>query len=294
MATALKYTETRIYKGYKIDVKVRLSDDCRNGHADFAITADIYEKNKYDYWKWAAGGCCHEEIAVVFPELRPFIALHLSDAKGAPMYAQANGFYHLRNSSREVTMNELRITREEYTRFLREAEDQLYFTYLLQTMGIPARWEEEARTAIKQLEELTGQTFEDNSSRYQFTSLTDEEFQLVESRIAEGYYLPENIKKRKHEAKLTAKRKKIADLKAEAQRKKQKIEQELSVHLYLLRLGMPIGNFIYYDHSNKGVFNWREYASRDEKVTQAQFDRFMKKVDYSKLPDGIEFQLKSA
>lgn len=294
MATALKYTETRIYKGYKIDVKVRLSDDCRNGHADFAITADIYEKNKYDYWKWAAGGCCHEEIAVVFPELRPFIALHLCDAKGAPMYAQANGFYHLRNSSREVTMNELRITREEYTRFLREAEDQLYFTYLLQTMGIPARWEEEARTAIKQLEELTGQTFEDNSSRYQFTPLTDEEFQLVESRIAEGYYLPENIKKRKHEAKLAAKRKKIADLKAEAQRKKQKIEQELSVHLYLLRLGMPIGNFIYYDHSNKGVFNWREYASRDEKVTQAQFDRFMKKVDYSKLPDGIEFQLKSA
>lgn len=294
MATALKYTETRIYKGYKVDVKVRLSDDCRNGHADFAITADIYEKNKYDYWKWAAGGCCHEEIAVVFPELRPFIALHLCDAKGAPMYAQANGFYHLRNSSREVTMNELRITREEYTRFLREAEDQLYFTYLLQTMGIPARWEEEARTAIKQLEELTGQTFEDNSSRYQFTPLTDEEFQLVESRIAEGYYLPENIKKRKQEAKLAAKRKKIADLKADAKRKKQKIEQELSVHLYLLRLGMPIGNFIYYDHSNKGVFNWREYASKEEKVTQAQFDRFMKKVDYSKLPDGIEFQLKSA
>lgn len=294
MATALKYTETRIYKGYKVDVKVRLSDDCRNGHADFAITADIYEKNKYDYWKWAAGGCCHEEIAVVFPELRPFIALHLCDAKGAPMYAQANGFYHLRNSSREVTMNELRITREEYTRFLREAEDQLYFTYLLQTMGIPARWEEEARTAIKQLEELTGQTFEDNSSRYQFTPLTDEEFQLVESRIAEGYYLPENIKKRKQEAKLAAKRKKIADLKADAKRKKQKIEQELSVHLYLLRLGMPIGNFIYYDHSNKGVFNWREYASKEEKVTQAQFDRFMQKVDYSKLPDGIEFQLKSA
>lgn len=38
-------------------------------------------------------------------------------------------------------MNELRITRQEYDRFLREAEDQLYFTYLLQTMGIPERWE---------------------------------------------------------------------------------------------------------------------------------------------------------
>lgn len=91
-------------------------------------------------------------------------------------------------------MSELRITQQEYDRFLREAEDQLYFTYLLQTMGIPARWEEEARAAIKQLEELTEEQFEDTSVRYQFTPLTEEEFQLVETRIAEGYYLPANIK----------------------------------------------------------------------------------------------------
>lgn len=293
MATALKYTETRIYKGYKVSVNVRLSDDCRNGHADFAITADIYEKNKYDFWKWAAGGCCHDEIAIVFPELRPFIALHLCDAKGAPMYAQGNGFYHLRNSSQEVTMNELRITQEEYTRFLREAEDQLYFTYLLQTMGIPARWEEEARAAISQLEGLTGQKFEDSSSRYQFTPLTPKQFQLVESRIAEGYYLPENIKKRKHEAQLAARRKKIAELKADALKAQKKIERELAVKLYVIRNGMPIDNFIYYTHNNKGVFNWMD-GSCYKKVTQAQFDRFLKKIDYNKLPAGIEFQLKSA
>lgn len=293
MATALKYTETRIYKGYKVDVKVRLSDDCRNGHADFAITADIYEKNKYDYWKWTAGGCCHEEIAVVFPELRPFIALHLSDAKGAPMYAQGNGFYHLRNSSKKLTMEYLRITDIEYNRFFHEAEDQLYFTYLLQTMGIPERWMQEAQAAIKQLEQLTGEIFEDTSVRYQFTPLTLEEFQLVESRIAEGYYLPENIRKRRHEAKLAARRKKIADLKATALSQKRKIERELNIKLYVLRSGLPIDNFIYYTHNNKGVFNWMD-GSCYQKITQAQFDRFIQKVDYTKLPEGIEFQLKSA
>lgn len=293
MATALKYTETRIYKGYKVDVKVRLSDDCRNGHADFAITADIYEKNKYDCWKWTAGGCCHEEIAVVFPELRPFIALHLSDAKGAPMYAQGNGFYHLRNSSKKLTMEYLRITDIEYNRFFREAEDQLYFTYLLQTIGVPERWMQEAQAAIKQLEQLTGEKFEDTSVRYQFTPLTLEEFQLVESRIAEGYYLPENIRKRKHEAKLAARRKKIADLKATALSQKRKIERELNIKLYVLRSGLPIDNFIYYSHNNKGVFNWMD-SSCYQKITQAQFDRFIKKVDYTKLPEGIEFQLKSA
>jgi hypothetical protein len=293
MATALKYTETRIYKDYKVTVQVRLSDDCRNGHADFAITADVYEKDKYDFWKWAAGGCCHEEIAVVFPELRPFIALHLSDAKGAPMYAQGNGFYHLRNSSKKLTMEYLRITDKEYHRFFREAEDQLYFTYLLQIMGIPARWEEEARAAIRQLEELTGDTFVDASERYQFTPLTLEEFQLVESRIAEGYYLPENIRKRKHEAKLAARRKKIADLKATALSQKRKIERELTIKLYVLRSGLPIDNFIYYTHNNKGVFNWMD-GSCYKKITQTQFDRFIKKIDYTKLPEGIEFQLKSA
>ena len=293
MATALKYTETRIYKDYKVTVQVRLSDDCRNGHADFAITADVYEKDKYDFWKWAAGGCCHEAIAVVFPELRPFVALHLSDAKGAPMYAQGNGFYHLRNSSKKLTMEYLRITDKEYSRFFREAEDQLYFTYLLQIMGIPVRWEEEARAAIRQLEELTGDTFVDASERYQFTPLTMEEFQLVESRIAEGYYLPENIRKRKHEAKLAARRKKIADLKATALSQKRKIERELTIKLYVLRSGLPIDNFIYYTHNNKGVFNWMD-GSCYKKITQTQFDRFIKKIDYTKLPEGIEFQLKSA
>lgn len=293
MAKALKYTETRIHKDYKVTVTVRLSDDCRNGHADFAITGDIYEKDKFDFWKWAVSGCCHEAIAVVFPELRSFIALHLSDAKGAPMSAQANGFYHLRNSSKAITMSTLRITEQEYTRLLREAEDQLYFTYLLQTMGIPVRWEVEASAAIKQLEELTGEKFEDTSVRYQFTPLTSEEVQLVETRLAEGYYLPENIRKRKHGAKLAAKRKMIADLKTEAQRKKKKIEQRLSIHLYLLRLGMPIDNFIYYDHTNKAVFNWMD-ASCYKKITRTQFNRFLNRVDYSKLPEGIEFQLKSA
>lgn len=190
-------------------------------------------------------------------------------------------------------MGALRITQQEYNRFLREAEEQLYFTCLLQTMGIPARWEEEARAAIKQLEKLAGEKFEDTSVRYQFTPLTADELQLVETRIAEGYYLPENIKKRKHEAKLAARRKKIADLKANALKAKQKIERELSIHLYLLRLGMPIDNFIYYDHTNKGVFNWKNHVSQNEKITQTQFAYFMKKVDYTKLPEGIEFQLKS-
>ena len=144
----LKYRTVKTTDQYTLKVKIRLSDDCHNGHADFAITGDFYDYVEGGH----CCGCIHEIIEAIYPEFKPFIDLHLCDAKGAPMYAQGNGFYHLHNSSREVTMNELRITRQEYDRFLREAEDQLYFTYLLQTMGIPERWEKEARAAIKQLE----------------------------------------------------------------------------------------------------------------------------------------------
>lgn len=42
-----------------------------------------------------AGGCLHEEVASVFPELSPVIALHLSDENGVPMYAVDNGYYWL-------------------------------------------------------------------------------------------------------------------------------------------------------------------------------------------------------
>ena len=52
-------------------------------------------------------------------------------------------------------MNYLRITETEYS-----AEDKAYFTYLLYTLGIVDRWEQESLKAIKQLEALTGNTNE--------------------------------------------------------------------------------------------------------------------------------------
>lgn len=286
---ALKYTTTKTTDDYRIKVVIRLSDECRNGHADFAITGDFFDyKNGGN-----SCGCIHEEIHEYFPEFQPFIDLHLCDTKGAPMYAQCNGFYHLRNSPRELTKDYLRITDEEYDRFFREAEDRLYFTYLLQKMNIPSRWEEEARAAIRQLEELSGDTFVDKSERYQFTPLTSEEYQLIESRIAEGYYTPRNIRRRKAAAIRAKNREEIAKLRAKARNDKLKIDRELHVKLLVKKMGMPLDNFIYYDHSNTGVFNWLPNSLRTP-VTPEQFSDFLGRVDYQQLPKGIQFQLKSA
>jgi hypothetical protein len=106
-----------------------------------------------------------------------FVDLHLSNHYGAPMYPVENGFYHITNSSKETAINYLRITETEYN-LLYQAEDKQYFKYLLYTLGIVERWKRESNEAIKKLEELTGQIWENpyKPENERFTlKLTDEE-----------------------------------------------------------------------------------------------------------------------
>ena len=287
-ANALYYKHTRIRENVRVDVKIRLSDDCKNGHNDFAVTGTIYERQRNGRWEMIGGGCCHDEILSFFPEFRPFVDLHLCDAKGAPMYPEANGFYFLeRKNKQEVVKSYLRITEPEYEHIRATASDELCLKYLLYDMGVVARWEQEAKAAIKQLEEMTGKTFVDNSRRYQLSPLTTEETELIERRIVEGYYLPEAIENRRRDAV----KKKIDNLRDGATKEIKKIETALTVKTQVLEAGMSLNDFIYYDHTNIGVFNWRTCYMPDERVTPEEFDVFLTRVDYSRLPEGIKFQL---
>ena len=40
-----------------------------------------------------AGGCMHDEILALAPELAPVVLVHLASADGTPMHAKANGWY---------------------------------------------------------------------------------------------------------------------------------------------------------------------------------------------------------
>lgn len=88
---------TRTVDGEKIlmHAEIRFDDCCHNGHNSFAITGHGW----YDHFKardWDFGGCCHDMIVKVFPELEPLIQWHLMDTDG-PLHYVANTLYHASN-----------------------------------------------------------------------------------------------------------------------------------------------------------------------------------------------------
>lgn len=99
-------SEARPVKGYgsgaTLRVESRFDDELGNGHNTFAITAEVRgpaRRTRGSYMsegETLAGGCLHEDIARVFPELAALIPWHLTSADG-PMHYLANAVYHAGN-----------------------------------------------------------------------------------------------------------------------------------------------------------------------------------------------------
>lgn len=292
----LSYTASKNYvengTTYRIDVKIQLTDECKNGVCHWSITADIYGKRQNGRFVWCSGGCCHNEISKHFPEFSKFVALHLSDCYGAPLYAVENGYYHMKNSSKETVIDYLRVTEEEYN-VLHNAYDENYFKYLLYSIGVVSRWNEEAKAAIKELEALTGNEwvnpYEYDKERKHIEAFTDEEAAEFNERIESGYYTPEAIQARKKAESRRAYEVKRAEIISDYEKKVSRLEEGKTVKLYILDSGLSIDNVIYYADRKEVVFNWLEY---EDKIGQEFFIDFLNNVDYSKLPEGITFKMK--
>lgn len=83
------------YQGL-MEVEARAYHISGNSHPHFSVTCAIGTPRELKSGDWQAGGCMHDEIEKAWPEIKPIIALHLSNAdNGEPMYAEENGFYWL-------------------------------------------------------------------------------------------------------------------------------------------------------------------------------------------------------
>lgn len=84
--------------GVKVDayIKVRYDDECGNNHNSFAITSTIYESGKKSDKYMVSGGCNHDDIVKVAPELEYLIKWHLMSSD-APLHYISNTLYHARD-----------------------------------------------------------------------------------------------------------------------------------------------------------------------------------------------------
>ena len=271
-------------------VKIRLNDECKNGHQDFSITGTFWEIGKFrNDRNMTNAGCCHDEILAHFPELKIFVDLHLSDCKGRPMYAVENGRYHFNNTSFEVGRDYLRLTDKQAKKLYAFAHDKDYFAYLLENMGILQIWENEANEAIKMLEKLTGNKFVNDSTRYQYEPLSEEKKNEIRLKYANGFYSPESVELRKSEEANRELQKKIDEVNNYADAKIKDLNNERFVKLELLNKGFSLDNFIYYNHNNTGIFNWLDYKP---KISKSELENIVNSLDFSTLPKDIQFKLK--
>lgn len=273
-------------------INIRLDDECKNGHQDFSITATFYQPNKSRYDRnMIFGGCCHDEILKILPELSIFVKLHLCDFKGAPMHASANAFYHIKRETKEKFQEYYNfITDEEYKTLL-SAESEEVFKYYLFNLGIVYKWEKLAKEGIKTLERLTGNEFINDSKRSQLEPLTNEDFNRIKKGIEDGFYSAENIEARAEEKKKVENKAIIDKLKADASKQIEAIRKELNLKVWLNSKGISLENCIYYKHSKTLTFNWLDYK---DTLSEEDFNKLCNNLtpkDYEVI-DGIILELK--
>lgn len=79
-----------------ITIVVGLNHYGGSARPHFTVTGTIHKYTDPNNDRgFVAGGCIHDEILKVRPDLAPLVALHLSDDDGQPMHAEANGWYWL-------------------------------------------------------------------------------------------------------------------------------------------------------------------------------------------------------
>jgi hypothetical protein len=292
----LIYSSTKTYTKsgdtYRLTANVELSDKCKNGICDFAITGNIYKKSKNGRWIHYAGGCVHESILKYFPNLEIFVKLHLCNRYGQPMYSIDNGIYWLKES-KKTGMDYLMITEEEADTLLTAVDDKLYFKYLLYSLGIVDRWKKEADKAISDLEEFTGNKwvnpYTPGEERFCLKPLTEEELSIVQERIATGYYSEVSVQERKEATRIELIEKRKAEIISECEKEITKVLEKQNIDLEIANSGILSTNYIYYSHTNTLIFNWNR---NHEGIKKEEFNHFMETANFDNLPKDIKIEYK--
>lgn len=289
----LVYKVSKTIGKNKIDVTIRLDENCKNGYEYFSMTCDGYEKIR-SRWIYTFGGSAHDEILKVFPEFEIFKTVHLWSFGGFGMSTVANGFYFIKNGFDSCDVEDknfpeyfckyLTCTLEQFD-VLKDSENQFEFSVLLIELGIVKGWKKIINKAISELEKLTGLKFK---SKYEKDkndiTINFDKLKEFKQKEKEGFYTVKEKQKRESKRLNDLKTAMIMKVNTDYNNAIKKHQKELEVNLELIKQGFEIspqtGNIkgaIYYTHSNKLNFNWSS-----EKIKESKILTFVKNLDKEK------------
>jgi len=279
-------------EGNPLKIEISVNDKCKNGHQDIHITGDIYIKGKpRTDNNIQMCGCLHEIILAAKPELKLFVDLHGCDYTGCyyipnMLYNLTNGFNNIKPDNKEFKQyfcDSYRLSEGEFNK-IKDSENETILYVNLLKLGVIEAWQKDANEAINLLEQWTDTEFINDSKRTYYTPPTAEKIKEEAKRLKIGYYTAEAIKARKI-AKIEAnKEKALKEIETEYKKEVKKHKLERDIKTAIILAGLTLDNFIFYNHTKEGVFNWKSY---DTLTTQEEFNKFVQSVNFK----GVTFKL---
>lgn len=286
----LKYKETKkIGENTFIDVEIGLRYIKENGYSYFYAVGDVYELKRARK-EIIPSGYIHEEILKYFPEFKIFVQLHGNYSYGMPIHMLSNLKFAIDNSKIDAICSSLDISDVMAKELICWGEEIDYIKYFLEENDIICHLRSKANKAIKMLEELTGNEFDnpDVLGIYDYEPLNNDTKEKIKKLHENGYFTMDNVIKRRDEKIKELNLKFLEKEKMKLEKEKREIDNEIKVLEYLCDEGISLNNHAYLRSVNVLSINLFKY--RENAMSEEDYNRFLDNVDYSKLPKGIKFE----
>lgn len=286
----LKCNETKqIGENTFINVEIGLRYIKENGYSYFYATGEKYNlnggiKNVFE------SECIHDEILKYFPEFKIFVNLHGNDSYGMPMYMLSNLKFAIDNNKIDAICRTLHISKGTGKEIICWGEDLDYIKYFLEENDIIYHLRSKANKAIKLLEKLTGDEFEnpDILGIFDYIPLGKEKKDSIKKMHEKGYFTIDNVIKRREEKIREIQLQRLESEKKKLESEKKEIDNEIQVLQYLFDKGIKIDCHAYLRSVN--ILSINLLKNGDGVMTENEYKDFINSVDYSKLPKNISFE----
>lgn len=286
----LKYKETKkIGENTFIDVEIGLRYIKENGYSYFYAVGDVYELKRARK-EIISSRCIHEKILKYFPEFKIFVQLHRYSSYGISMHMISNIKFYIDNDEIDAICSSLDISDVMAKELICWGEEIDYIKYFLEENDIICHLRSKANKAIKMLEELTGNEFDnpDVLGIYDYEPLNNDTKEKIKKLHENGYFTMDNVIKRRDEKIKELNLKFLEKEKMKLEKEKREIDNEIKVLEYLCDEGISLNNHAYLRSVNVLSINLFKY--RENAMSEEDYNRFLDNVDYSKLPKGIKFE----